>query len=101
MKQTANSELKNPRKLRRRLRTEDPLLTSDGRPVAVLLNVEADEAPENLLCAIRDSRSRLALSRIWEAARRAGTDKMPSAQIDEETAAVRRQARKERRHQSS
>lgn len=99
MKLIAISEHKHPRLLKKRLREENELLlTSDDRPVAVLLNVEAADDPENLLRAIRDSRSRLALSRIREAARLAGMDKMSTAQIDEETAAVRRRTRKERRH---
>ena len=97
MKLIAISELKQPRQLKRRLQAEkELLLTSDGRPVAVLLNVEAAEDPENLLQSIRDSRSRLALGRIREAARKAGANKLTAAQIEQEISATRKFAKSRR-----
>ena len=94
MKLIAISELKQPRQLKRRLQMEkELLLTSDGRPVAVLLNVEATEDPENILRSIRDSRSRLALSRIREAARASGANRMTLEQINAEISNAR-EARK-------
>ena len=73
MKLIAIQDLKQPRRLKERLRAEkELLLTSDGRPVAVLVNVEASEDPDTMIQSIRDSRSRLALSRVRESAARSG-----------------------------
>jgi antitoxin (DNA-binding transcriptional repressor) of toxin-antitoxin stability system len=80
--------LKQPRRLKERLLAEkELLLTSDGRPVAVLVNVDASEGPETL---IRDSRSRLALSRVREAAARSGSARLSLAEINREIAATRK-----------
>ena len=69
----AIKDLKQPRLLKQRLRAEkELLLTSDGRPVAVLVDIGPAEDPEGVIQAIRDSRSRLALSAARDAARRAG-----------------------------
>jgi antitoxin (DNA-binding transcriptional repressor) of toxin-antitoxin stability system len=93
----AIKDLKQPRRLKQRLQAEkELLLTSDGRPVAVLVNVDNAEDPESLLQSIRDSRSRLALSRIRESARRTGVFRFAPEQIDREIAAARK-ARKAHR----
>ena len=93
----AIQDLKQPRRLKERLRAENELLlTSDGRPVAVLVNVDSGEDPESILQSIRDSRSRLALSRIRETARRSGASRFTPEQIDREITAVRKM-RKTRR----
>jgi antitoxin (DNA-binding transcriptional repressor) of toxin-antitoxin stability system len=87
----AIKDLKQPRRLKERLQAEkELLLTSDGRPVAVLVNVDNAEDPESLLQSIRDSRSRLALSRIRETARRTGVSRFTPEQIDREIAAARK-----------
>ena len=84
------NELKSPRKLRARLRRErELLLTTNGKPTAVILSVDPDEDPEDLLNATREARSRLALSRVREAAREAGTNAMSCEQIDALVADVR------------
>jgi antitoxin (DNA-binding transcriptional repressor) of toxin-antitoxin stability system len=91
MKLIAIKDLKQPRQLKAQLQAEkELLLTSDGRPVAVLVNVEASEDPETVIQSIRDSRSRLALSRIREAASRSGAVNMTLAQINGEIAAARK-----------
>jgi antitoxin (DNA-binding transcriptional repressor) of toxin-antitoxin stability system len=93
----AIKDLKQPRRLKERLQAEkELLLTSDGRPVAVLVNVDNAEDPESILQSIRDSRSRLALSRIRETARRTGVSRFTPEQIDREIA-VTRKTRKIRR----
>jgi hypothetical protein len=93
----AIKDLKQPRRLKERLQAEkELLLTSDGRPVAVLVNVDNAEDPESILQSIRDSRSRLALSRIRETARHIGVSRFTSEQIDREIAAARK-AHKTRR----
>lgn len=70
-----------PSRLKERRRAEkELLLTSDGRPVAVLVKVDASEDPEAVIQSIRDSRSRLALSRVREAAARRGTSQLSLAE---------------------
>jgi antitoxin (DNA-binding transcriptional repressor) of toxin-antitoxin stability system len=77
--------------LKERLRAEkELLLTSDGRPVAVLVNLDASEDPETVIQSIRDSRSRLALSRAREAAARSGSARLSLAEINREIAATRK-----------
>ena len=92
----AIKDLKQPRVLKQRLLVErELLLTSDGRPVAVLVDIGPTEDPEGVIQAIRDSRSRMALSQIRAAARRAGTSAMTMRDIDREIASARK-ARKVR-----
>jgi len=82
--------LKYPRRLREQLTREHELLiTNNGRPMALMLEIRDDEDPELPLRAFREVRSRLALSRIREAARRHGTDGMTLEQINEVVASVR------------
>ncbi len=91
MKFVSIQDLKRPRLLKERLKAErELLLTSDGRPVAVLVNVDASEDPETILQSIRDSRSRLALSRVREAAARSGADRLSLSEISREIAATRK-----------
>lgn len=98
VKLIAIQDLKQPRRLKERLRAEkELLLTSDGRPVAVLVNVDASEDPETVIQSIRDSRSRLALSRIREAAAHSGAARLSLAEIDREIAATRKARRSSRR----
>ena len=92
----AIKDLKQPRLLKQRLLAEkELLLTSDGRPVAVLVDIGPGEDPERVIQAIRDSRSRLAPSAARDAARRAGTKDMPMRDIEREIASARK-ARKAR-----
>ena len=94
MKLIAIQDLKQPRQLKKRLRAEkELLLTSDGRPVAVLVNVDASEDPETVIQSIRDSRSRLALSRVREAAARSGAARLSLAEINREIASTRKARR--------
>jgi antitoxin (DNA-binding transcriptional repressor) of toxin-antitoxin stability system len=86
----AIKDLKQPRRLKERLAAEQELLlTSDGRPVAVLVHVDPAEDPETLIRSIRDSRSRLALGRIREAAMRRGSSSLSLANINREVRAAR------------
>jgi len=91
MNLVAIKDLKQPRELKQRLQAEkELLLTSDGRPVAVLVNVGVGDDPEAMIQSIRDSRSRLALSRIRESARRSGTNRLTLDQINLEISATRK-----------
>jgi antitoxin (DNA-binding transcriptional repressor) of toxin-antitoxin stability system len=92
----AIKDLKQPLLLKQRLRAEkELLLTSDGRPVAVLVDIGPAEDPDGVIQAIRDSRSRLALSQARDAARRAGTSGMTMREIEREITSARK-ARKAR-----
>ena len=93
----AIKDLKKPRQLKERLRAEkELLLTSDGRPVAVLVNVGASEDPEAVIESIRDARSRRALSSVRAAAARSGASKMTLAQVNREIALARKTRRSRR-----
>jgi hypothetical protein len=88
----AIKDLKQPRRLKERLSAEkELLLTSDGKPVAVLVGVGVGEDPDVVIQALRDSRSRLALARVRESARKAGTNKMTMRDIEKEISAARKQ----------
>lgn len=90
----AVKDLKQPRQLRERLRAErELLLTSDGRPMALLVHVDPAEDPEAMIQSIRDARSRLALSRVRAAAARSGADRLPPSAIEREITAARRAQR--------
>jgi antitoxin (DNA-binding transcriptional repressor) of toxin-antitoxin stability system len=94
MKLIAIQDLKQPRQLKERLLAEkELLLTSDGRPVAVLVNLDAAEDPETMVQSIRDSRSRLALSRVREAAAHSGVARLSLSAINREIAAMRKARR--------
>ena len=98
MKLIAIQDLKQPRRLKERLLAEkELLLTSDGRPVAVLVNVDASEDPETMIQSIRDARSRLALSRVRAAAARGGAARLSLAEINREIAATRQARRASRK----
>jgi hypothetical protein len=88
----AIKDLKQPRLLKERLSNEkELLLTSDGKPVAVLVNVGPLDDPEVVIHAVRDSRSRLALARLRASARKAGTNTMSMRDIEREIATARRE----------
>ena len=87
----AVNELKRPKAVRERLAaSEEMLLTNNGRPMAVLLYVDDEDDPEDVLMAARDARSRISLRRIREQARRTGADKLSASEIDQEIATARR-----------
>lgn len=93
----AIKDLKQPRRLKERLSSEkELLLTSDGKPVAVLVEVGPSDDPELVIQAVRDSRSRLALARVRESARKAGTSSMSLRGIELEVAAARKERRAHR-----
>ncbi len=97
MNLVAITDLKQPRRLKERLREEQELLlTSDGRPVAVIAHLGAGDDPEAMLRAIRDARSRLALSKVREAAARRGSSRLTLAEITREVAAARAERRRRR-----
>lgn len=92
----AVNELKRPRAVRERLAaSEEMILTSNGRPMAVLMYVDDDDDPEDVLNAAREARSQIALRRIRERARRTGAATMSDQEIHAVITAAR-QARGQR-----
>jgi len=88
----AVNELKRPRAVRERLAiSEEMLLTNNGRPMAVLMYVADEDDPEDVLMAARDARSRIALQRVRDGARRTGAAKLTVGEIDSLVATVRRE----------
>ena len=97
MNYLAVKDLKTPRLVRERLRKEgELLLMNNGKPMALLLDVTQQDDPQALLDAVRDARSRLALSRIREMARRSGAADMSMNEIEQEIKLVRADRRKSR-----
>jgi antitoxin (DNA-binding transcriptional repressor) of toxin-antitoxin stability system len=79
----AIKDLKSPRALRARLKEQGELvLTTSGKPVAILVNLPEGEDTEAALAAVRSARAQLALRRVREAARKAGTDRLALPQIN-------------------
>jgi len=73
----AVKDLKAPRLLRQRLQKEQTiLLTSNGKPMALMLNVNSGEDPELILKAVREAHARMALQQIWKTARETGAARL-------------------------
>jgi len=87
----AVNELKRPRVVRERLASaKEMLLTSNGRPMAVLMYIDEEDDPEDVLKAARDARSRIALRRIRDKARSTGAEALSRSEIDTVIDATRR-----------
>ena len=90
MKFLSIRELRNrPGELREQLDREDLVLTSHGKPIAVIIGVAAGDAQQTLE-ALRLSRALLAVSRLRQQAAEAGVDRMGSTEVEREIQAVRR-----------
>jgi len=68
---------------------KDLVLTANGRPFAILTNVDADGVEEEL-SAIRRARARVALDKIRSEAKSKGLNKLTMKQIDKIIADDRR-----------
>jgi prevent-host-death family protein len=66
------------------------VLTSNGRPVAVIAGVREDDVEETV-AALRRARAQAAVSRLRRAAAERGMDRLPTAEIEAEIARVRRE----------
>jgi hypothetical protein len=76
--------------LRARLKQEgELLLTSNGKPMAIMLDLSEGEDPELALRAVREARSRMALQRAREAARNTGRDRLSKREINDLIAKAR------------
>ena len=75
----------------RRVRQEGELVvTSNGKPVAVLADVD-EEYLEDFLGSLRRARATLAVHRMQTRAREEGLDRLSEAEIEAEIEAVRRE----------
>jgi hypothetical protein len=89
MKFLSTRELRNrPGYVRDLAQKDDLVLTTNGKPIAILLGIEEDELEETAR-AIRQAKAQLALSRLRKQAARRGADRMPPRAIDAEIRAVR------------
>jgi prevent-host-death family protein len=68
------------------------ILTSNGRPVAVIAGVGENDVEETL-AALRQARAQAAVSRLRRTAAMRGTNKLSAAEIEAEIAQVRRERR--------
>jgi prevent-host-death family protein len=69
-------------------RQRELILTSNGRPVAVISDAN-EENVEETVAALRRARAQAAVSRMRRAAAESGLDRLSSEEIDAEIAAVR------------
>lgn len=89
MKFLSTRELRNrPGYVRDLAQKHDLVLTTNGKPIAILLGIEEDELEETTR-AIRQAKAQLALSRLRKQAARRGADRMPASAIGAEIRAVR------------
>ncbi len=73
-------------------RQRELILTSNGRPVAIIAGVGAEDVEETL-AALRQARAQAAVARLRRAAAEQGTDQLSAAEIAAEIAQVRRKRR--------
>lgn len=93
MKYLSTRDLRNtPGLVRDQVREDDVVLTSNGKPVAILVGVDESTVDETL-SAIRQARAMRALSKIRRDAAARGLDKLSMEEIDAEIRAARKAAR--------
>ena len=89
MKFVSTRDLRNrPGFVRELARKEDLVLTANGKPIALLLDVEEDDLEETAK-AIRQARAQRALSRMRRKAARRGVNQASPSVIEAEIRTVR------------
>ncbi len=68
-------------------------LTSNGKPFALVIGIDADEDLTEVEAAVRAARAQLAVSRLRRRAARTGSDRLTLAEINAEIDAARRERR--------
>ena len=97
MNYLAVKDLKAPKLVRETLAAYGTaLVTNNGKPMAMLVDLAEGENPDRLAEAIRMARARLALSDLRTASRRNGADTLTLDQIDAEIKAARAERRARR-----
>lgn len=67
----------------------DLVITSNGKPIA-LLSATSDDVLEESLSTVRRARAQAAVTAMQQASQKAGTDRMSPREIDAEITAARR-----------
>jgi hypothetical protein len=94
MNYLAIKDLKSPCRVRETLAEYGSAwVTNNGKPMALLIDLEEGETPEQLCAAVRAARARSALSSLREAARRNGSATLSPAGIEVEIRAARAKSR--------
>jgi prevent-host-death family protein len=89
MKFVSSREIRvNPKPVFDALKDDEVVVTSRGKPVALLLGVSGEDLEETVRL-VRRARAQAAVSRMRKAAARQGLDKMDQAEIEEEVRAAR------------
>ncbi len=97
MNYLAVKDLKAPKLVRETLAEYGTaLITNNGKPMALLVDLLEGESAEALSEALRLARARLALSGLRASSRRSGTDGLTGAQIDAEVRASRAARKRQR-----
>lgn len=95
MKIVSDREFRNePGRVRKALAEQDVVITSRGKPYAVLLPVSESQNIEEVLLLASRIRAQMALSSVRAKAAQRGLDDLSPADIDAEIQAVREQRRK-------
>jgi len=74
----------------RKLQEEkEAIITSNGKPIAILVGIEGEDV-EEYLANIRRAQAMMAVNKLQEYARRTGKNRIEAAEIEEEIQAVRK-----------
>jgi len=77
-----------PGEVWKQLEKDDLVVTSNGRPIAVLTNVDAENL-EDMLITLRRVRAQMAVSRLRQAAEESGVSQLTDSEIEEEISLTR------------
>ncbi len=78
-----------PREIWTRIKDEEVVITSNGKPIALLSGV-TEETLEKTIRSIRRSRALIALEEMQKKSIESGLDKLTDSQIESEIRAVRK-----------
>ena len=82
-----------PKEIWTRIKDEEVVITSNGKPIALLSGV-TEETLEKSIRAIRRSRALIALEEMQKKSMKSGLDRMTDSQIESEIQAVRKSRRR-------
>lgn len=94
MKIISDREFRNePGKVRKELASQEVVMTSRGKPYAVLLPVKDPSEVNEVLTLASRIRAQMALSSVRRKAAETGMDQLSTTEIDQEINEVRKQRR--------
>lgn len=82
-----------PKEIWKKIKDEEMVITSNGKPIA-LLSAVTEETLEKTLWIIRRSRAVLALEEMQKKSTESGLDRLTDSQIESEIQAVRKSRRR-------